>query len=415
MTPNKLFEAALGLSTPWYIEGINFDKENRKLNIKINFKKGSFFDYIDKETGEVEQCKAYDTKEKTWRHLNFFEHECFLVCRTPRIKTSKGNVVLVKPPWAGVSNGFTLLFEALAMQFCMNMPVKTAARLLNTYDHKFWKMIIAYVKEARLDEDFSDVSKVGMDETSQCKNHDYVTIFANMETRKTIFVTKGKEAETVKRFAKDFKEHGGDCKNITEVSCDMSPAFIKGVKEELPEAKITFDKFHIIKIINKAVDKVRKAEVRENEILKGTKYIFLKNNNNLTEVQRLILEDLSLKSLNLKTIRALHIRENFQEIYLASNEEIFEKLLKKWYFWATHSRLKPIIEAAYTIKRHWEGVVRWKKSQLNNGILEGLNSLIQAAKTKARGYRTFDCFKAIIYLLTADLDFAKINPAIISK
>ncbi len=95
----------------------------------------------------------------------------------------------------------------------------------------------------------------------------------------------------------------------------------------------------------------------------------MKNNNNLTEAQKLILEDLSLKSLNLKTIRALHIRENFQEIYLASNEEIFEKLLKKWYFWATHSRLKPIIEAAYTI----------------------------------------DCFKSIIYLLTADLDFAKIN------
>ncbi len=111
----------------------------------------------------------------------------------------------------------------------------------------------------------------------------------------------------------------------------------------------------------------------------------------------------------------MHIRESFQEIYLASNETIFEELLKKWFFWATHSQLKPMKEAAYTIKNHWSGVIRWKKSQLNNGILEGLNSLIQATKSKARGYKTFDCYKTIIYLLTADLDFTKINPNIISN
>ncbi len=411
MRPNELFEKALGLCKPWYIEKIDFDEEKRKLDVQINFERGAVFEHIDEETGEVEQCKGYDTKEKEWRHLNFFEHECYLHCRTPRIKTSKGKVILVKPPWSGVSNGFTLLFEAIAMQFCINMPVKTVAKLLNTYDKKLWQMIKAYIEEARTEIDFSEVSEVGMDETSQCKNHDYVSIFVNMKDRKTMFVAKGKDSETVKEFADDFEEHGGNCNNITEACCDMSPAFIKGVNENLPKAEITFDKFHIMKIINKAVDNVRKAEVKENEILKGTKYIFLKNHGNLTENQKLLLRELSLKSLNLKVIRALHIRENFQEIYSARNEDVFEELLKKWYFWATHSRLKPMKEAAYTIKNHWIGVVRWKKSQLNNGILEGLNSVIQAAKSKARGYRTFDCYKTIIYLLTADLDFTIVNPA----
>jgi transposase len=412
MTPNRLFEKALGLNKPWYIKKIDFDRENRKLDVQINFERGAVFEYIDADTGEVEECKCYDTKEKTWRHLNFFEHECYLHCRTPRIKTSKGNVILVTPPWSGVSNGFTLLFEAIALQMCMEMPVKSVARMLNTYDKKLWNMMKRYIEEARKEIDLSGVSEVGMDETSQCKNHDYVSVFVDMRARKTLFVTKGKDAETVKAFAHNLEEHGGNCENITEACCDMSPAFIKGIKENLPEAEITFDKFHIMKIINKAVDDVRKAEVKENEILKGTKYIFLKNRANLTEKQTQMLSELSIKDLNLKTIRALHIREAFQEIYSMQNEDLFEVLLKQWYYWASHSHLKPMKDAAYTIKKHWNGVLQWKKSQLNNGILEGLNSVIQAAKSKARGYRTFDCYKTIIYLLTADLDFTKLNPAI---
>ena len=115
---------------------------------------------------------------------------------------------------------------------------------------------------------------------------------------------------------------------------------------------------------------------------------------------------------NLKSIRALHIRENFQDIYKAETEEDFETLLKKWYFWATHSRLQPIIDVAKTIKEHWDGVVQWKKSQIDNGILEGLNSIVQAAKAKARGYRTFKNFKTIIFLLTGKLEFGKLNPCV---
>ena len=142
--------------------------------------------------------------------------------------------------------------------------------------------------------------------------------------------------------------------------------------------------------------------------LKGNRYIFLKNETNLTEKQKGIKEELSLAKLNLKSIRAMQIREAFQQIYKADSTEQFEGLLNGWYYWVSHSQLAPIVKVAKTIKKHWEGILSWKKSQINNGILEGLNSVLQAAKRKARGYK-IQHFKTIAYLLTGKLDFSQIN------
>jgi transposase len=144
--------------------------------------------------------------------------------------------------------------------------------------------------------------------------------------------------------------------------------------------------------------------------LKGQKYLFLKNRDNLTEFQLQTLQSIeSIPKLNLKTMRAYHIRENFQEIYKEETKEEFERSLKRWYFWATHSRIEEIKKAAKTIKRHWIGVLRWYDSKISNGILEGLNSVVQAAKAKARGYRTFKNLKTIIYMLTGKLDYTKVG------
>ena len=183
----------------------------------------------------------------------------------------------------------------------------------------------------------------------------------------------------------------------------MSPAFIKGAREQFPEAELTFDKFHIMKIINDAVDQVRRQEQKERPELTRSRYVWLKNPGNLTQAQANTLEDLTVKKLNLKTSRAYHLRLNFQELF---NQPAYaaEAFLKKWFFWATHSRLQPMIDAAYTVKRHWDGVLQWFKSQINNGILEGINSLIQAAKARARGYRTTKNLIAMIYLIGGKLN-----------
>lgn len=407
MQLETLFTEALGITAPWKIASLTFDSQKKQLNIEVEFARGSTFFYEDSETGEKGNYKAYDTVRKTWRHLNFFEHECYLHVKVPRIKPKDGGIKMIFPPWSGNVMGFTLLFEAFALEICRNMPVHQASRILHTTDHKLWHVLSCYVEKALGLADHSAVKAIGIDETSIKRGHNYISLFVDLIAKKTIFITEGKDHKTVTDFAQHLEEQGGKKENIKDVSCDMSPAFIKGVTKELPNAKITFDKFHILKIINEAVDSVRRAEAKTNPLLKGARYCFLKNSQNLTKDQKAKKE--SLSELKLKSMRALQIRETFQEIYKANTFEEFKLLLSKWYFWATHSKLKPMVKAAKTIKNHWDGILEWKKSQINNGILEGLNSIIQAAKRKARGYK-FEHFKVIALLLTGKLNLKAINP-----
>jgi len=290
------------------------------------------------------------------------------------------------------------------------MPVHQICQLYETYDSKVWTMVKTYTHLARQADDYSDVRVIGVDETAARRGHDYLSLFVDIEEKRTIFVTEGKDQKVVSKFVDDLIAHNGSAEQITQVSCDMSPAFIKGVNDNLPNADVVFDRFHVTKIVNEAVDKVRKAEVVNNPILKNTKYLFLKNQDNLTKFQQERLNEIRLSGLNPKTMRALNIRETFQQIYQAKSPILFKELLNKWYFWATHCRIQPVTEAAYTIRRHWNGIVNWMDYKINNGILEGFNSIFQAAKSKARGYQRADTIKAIIYLLTGKLDFQKINP-----
>jgi transposase len=404
----ELFQQALHINAPWFIKSVDFNADKKRLDIDIDFKKGSTFADPDAPLDSAEMFKAYDTVQKTWQHLNFFEYECHLHARVPRIKRDDGKVRLIPTPWEGRVSGFTLLFEALLMQLCKAMPVHNVSQLTGVSDHKVWRVLDTYIALAKKDEDFSGLSIIGMDETSIAKGHEYITLFVDLVERRTVHISAGKDNKTVVDFVEKLEAKRGDRKAIKQVSCDMSPAFIKGVKENLPEAEITFDKFHIIKLINEAVDQVRREEGRYTPELKGNRYIFLKNSLNLTDKQKEIKDELSLAKLNLKSIRAMHIRESFQQIYQAESSKEFEGLLNDWYYWATHSQLAPIVKVAKTIKKHWEGILSWKKSQINNGILEGLNSILQAAKRKARGYK-IQHFKTIAYLLTGKLDFSKIN------
>ena len=184
----------------------------------------------------------------------------------------------------------------------------------------------------------------------------------------------------------------------------MSPAFIPGVEAQFPQARLTFDKLHVLKLLNTAVDNVRRQEQRERPELKHTRYLWLKNPERLSAQQRSILETLRPKSLNLKTVKAYQIRLAFQELW-EQPPALAERFLKKWYFWATHSRLEPIKQCAKTIKNHWQGILNWFESLVNNGILEGINSMIQAAKARARGYRSLKYFITMIYLISGKRDF----------
>lgn len=399
MRDTELLQAAFGLLPPWMVARSTFDAAAKRLDIHLDFPRGSRFGCPDCGAAD---CPAYDTEEMTWRHLDFFQHQAYLHARVPRVRCSGCGIKRVSVPWAREGSGFTLLFEALAMTMMTSMPVAAVGRLVGEHDTRLWRVLRHYVEEARAAADHSGVTRVAFDETAARRGHDYVSLFVDLDGPRVLFVADGKDATTVETFAADLADHDGAAENVTEVCIDMSAAFIKGTAAHLPNANITFDKFHAVKIINDAVDLVRRAEQKDRPELKKTRYIWLKNKGNLSEAQ---LDTLGgLTDLNLKTARAYQIRLTFQDLYAQPSREAAEAFLKKWYFWATHSRLQPVIEAAGTIKRHWNGILRWFDSKIANGILEGINSLVQAAKAKARGYRSTRNLKAIIYLIAGKLE-----------
>jgi transposase len=400
MRDTDLFGMALGIASPWVVRRSDFDAAAKRLDIRLDFAKGSRFAC---PVCGAAGCPAYDSEDKTWRHLNFFQHEAYLHARLPRVTCERCGIKQAAVPWARPDSGFTLLFEALIMAMVQAMPVAVVARMINEWDTRLWRVIHHYVGQARQRADHCAVTRVAFDETASRRGHNYVSLFVDLLRRRVLFVADGKDAATVAAFATDLAAHGGDPAAIAEVGIDMSPAFIAGTAQSLPNAAITFDKFHVVKLINEAVDEVRRAEQKSRAELKNSRYLWLKNPPNLSARQRTQLD--SLAGAKLKTGRAYRIRLAFQELYLqpAASAEAF---LKRWYWWATHSRLPPMIAAARMIKRHWHGILRWFHTRIANGIMEAINSLVQAAKAKARGYRSTRNLKAIIYLIAGKLELA---------
>jgi transposase len=282
------------------------------------------------------------------------------------------------------------------------MPVLAVSRIVGESDDRIWTIVHRYVDEARERADFSDVRKLAVDETAATRGHNYVTVVADSEHKKVLFATPGKGAETVASFHEDFVAHHGEPKQVEVVSCDMSPAFIKGIHSNFPNASITFDKFHVSKLLGDAVDEVRRSEQRQRPELKKTRYLWLMNPARLKTEQLGRLSTLSRQ--NLKTAKAYQIRMNFGELW-EQPKDLAKAFLDKWYFWATHSRLGPVIRAAKTMRQHEAGILSWFDTHVNNAIIESMNSLIQAAKHRAKGYRSSRNLVAIIYLLLSKLDF----------
>ena len=399
MRDTDLFQLALGLVPPWMVKACAFDAEKRRLDIEIDFARGGRFPCP--HCGKAD-CPVHDTSMQEWRHLDFFQHQAFLHARTPRITCPACGVKQIAVPWARAGSGFTLLFEALAMTLMTAMPVATAARLMKEHDTKMWRVLHHWVEQARERADYADVKRVAIDETAARRGHDYITLFVDIDRRRVLFVADGKDADTVAQFADDLEAHNGDASRIKEVCIDMSAAFIKGVGHNLTEAQITFDKFHAVKLVNDAVDKVRRAEAKSRPELKRSRYLWLKNEPNLSAEQTAQLG--SLAKTNLKTARAYHLRLAFQDIYKERSREWAEIFLDRWYSWARRCRLEPMKEIALTIDRHRDGILRWFDSRIANGLIEGINSLVQAAKAKARGYRSTRTIKAITYLIAGKLD-----------
>jgi len=399
----ELFRIALGLAEPWVVSKIEFSDEQHQLDLWLDFPAGSQFACPDCGRGD---CGVYDTTERTWRHLNFFQHKTFLHARQPRITCPEHGVKTVAVPWARPGAGFTLLMEAFVLLLVQGgMTPTQAGRLIDEHDTRLWRVLQHYVEKARSEADFSEVSVIGVDETSRSRGHNYVTVFMDLdkERRRVLFATEGKDASTVKRFREDMEAHGGKAEQVEEACLDMSAAFIRGLTDQFPEAKLTFDNFHLMQLLTGAVDKVRRQEQKTHPELKKTRYIWLKNEWKWTARQAATFD--SLRKSKLATVKAMQIKSVFQDLFALDTVEEAALQLRRWYFWATHSRIEPIIKAAKTIKEHWDGVLRWFTSRISNGVVEAINGLIQSAKVKARGFQSSRYLITMVYLIAGKLDF----------
>ena len=399
MNSEKIFELALGLTAPWHVSEVELKhtESKKELHITIGYSQGYFVDSRGKS-------KVHDRVEREWRHLNFFEHECYIHCKVPRILDEDKKVSRVQVPWARTGSGFTLLFEAFSM--CLieqEMPVNKAGKVLNEYPNRIWTIFNYWIGIAYNDVDHSGIEALGIDETSSRKGHDYLTVAMDLDSSRVLHVTPGKGADTIKQIADYLEFKGTKREDISQVCIDLSPSFISGVINEFDNAQIIFDRYHVKALLNKAMDEVRKKEYKMHYQLKGHKYLFLKSNKKLSSRQR---EERNRLLELLPTIgETYRLKLLFDDFWDMENIEDSEGFLAYWCDLVYESGIQPMIKFANTIKSHWSGIVNYLQNRISNGILEGTNSKIQLAKRRARGYRNSTNFINMIYFLCGKLKF----------
>jgi transposase len=402
----KLFEVALGIAAPWTVATVEFDETAKVLTVLIDFEPGSRFAIGDHEGVHP----VHDTVTKAYRHLNFFQHECRLQVRTPRVKLPNGSVRLVEPDFAGRLSGFTLLFEALILMLAQQMPFAAVARIVGESAHRVMAVCERYVHLALSLADFSDVTALAIDETSRARGHDYITLAADALARRVLFVTEGRDAKTIKALAEDLDAHGCPVEQIESVSIDMSPAFIKGVSQELPNARITFDKFHIVWHASTAVDQMRRLEQRTDSSLKGMRWSLLKDRSKLKPEAAADLDALIANMTTVRTARAWAYKEQLRAILDRKQINVVRTMLQHWCTCVMRSKVEPMKEVAALVRHHIEGIVAWAQTRQTNGFLEAINGLFQAAKRRARGFTRLSTIKTVIFLIAGKLNFHAINP-----
>lgn len=403
MNSKEIFSLALNLQPPWFIKDITLEKGDSnlfgRLSIQIDFEKGARFTMSDGQ-----EYSAYDTEIKTWQHLNFFEHECFISARVPRVQDNENRVLTVQVPWSRPGSGFTLLFEAFAMLLIeKEMPVNKVAKTVRVTAPRLWRVFNYWIKKAIAKDNVSSVEQIGIDETSSRKGHNYVTVTVDVQERRVIHACEGKDADAVRHMKQELQAKGLRAENIRNVCIDMSPAFISGVFDNFPDTEITFDRFHIKKLLNEAFDKVRHLERKGNDLLKGHKYTFLKAYEKLSGKKQRDLD--MLVHMYPKLGEAYRLKVMFDDFWEMTDIQDAQGYLAFWCDMVNDSKIFPLIEFVKTIKAHWFGIVNYLKSNITAGVIEGINNKIQLAKRRARGYRRIDNFINMIYFLCGKLKF----------
>lgn len=404
MNPNEFYGTLLGLTSPWRVIAVDVDQAKREVSIRVEYPASEL---LHCPTCEA-VCPGYDHKTRRWRHLNTMQFKTFIEGKVPRTNCGEHGVHLIRIPWAEDKSRYTALFEAYAIDVLQAVRSKVQAEELTALSWDQVDLImdraVARGMERRKIE---RLKNCGIDEKSFGKGHNYASILHDLDGRRVLDVVHERTKEATNTLWERIPEEQRH--QIEAVAMDMWQPYMESAQALVPQAVIVHDKFHCVKELKKAVDSVRKKEHKilkaENDgesVLNKTKYLWLKNPKNWSDAQR---EQFAAMKIDVLQVgRAWTIAQAFEGFWEYRYAGSARKFFDRWYFWATHSRLPAVIEAARTLKRHLPGLLAYCKHRITNAVAEGMNSKIQLIKANARGFRNFEKYRTAILFSCGRLD-----------
>jgi transposase len=399
-----LYAALLHLRHPWRVTEVKLDIAASRIDVWIEHAPDT--KWLCPECRK--EAPLYDhAEEREWRHLDTCDCQTFVHTRPPRVKCKNHGVRQIGPTWASPGSHFTLKFESLVINTLKECDVTGTTRLTATSWDEAWGIMEKAVERGQARKERRIPERLSIDEKAFAKRHRYETIVCDLDRGTVEHVVDDRQQTSLEEYYGQFtpEERAG----VKAVAMDMWDPYIAATKAFIPEAasKIVFDKFHIVRGVTDAVDKVRRAEAKQladmgDESLKGTRHLWLANEGNVPEWRRPEFDE--IRKLNLKTGRAWAIKEALRGLWGFTYPARAKAFFGRWYNWATHSRLQPMIAAAKTIKRHLPNVLTYFKHRITNALAEGLNSKIQMVKEMACGFRNRDHYKTAIYFHCGGLD-----------
>jgi transposase len=392
----------LGIESPWRVREVKLEMDEKRVEIALEWTPLAALRCP--ECGE--QCAMKDyLPERTWRHLDVMQFETILRARVPRADCPEHGVKSVGVPWAGPGSRFTVLFERFAIDVILASRSLTQAKeLLGLHWDSLQAIIDRAVARGLQRRELEHLRYLGLDEKSFGRGQSYISLLTDLEGRRVLEVMEGRDQETAELLFATLDD--AQLAAVEAVAVDMAGFYVAAAAEAVPQAAIVHDKFHIAKHLGEAVDQVRRQEHKEmlaqgDKTLKGSRQLWLFNPQNMSAGQRASFA--RLKDLNLKVARAWAIKELFTELWNYSYEASARKFFKKWFGWASRSRLKPMIKVARMLKVHLKNILTYLRHPITNAVTEGLNSKIQAIKANARGFRSFCNYRSRILFFCGKL------------
>jgi transposase len=404
MQDKDLYQKLLGLSDPWSVARVELALAKGQIDVWVEHGEHG---WKCSECGEP--CPLYDhAEERTWRHLDTMQYTTILHARTPRVSCPNHGVRQVRVPWSEPKSRFTILFEGFAITVLQAVGIAGGQKILRLSWDEAWAIEQRAVRRGLARKPVQVPELIGIDEKAYRKGQDsYMTIVSNLEQATVEWIGDDRRAETLIEYFEQFP--ADQLEQIRGIAMDMWKGYTLAIRTVIPQAerKIVYDRFHVMKDFNVAVDGVRKQESRalaavDDERLKGTKYLWLHARETVPRKHRRWFA--KLKRMSLKTARAWAIKEQLRRFWQRSTEAGAIRFWKPWFFWATHSRLAPIVKAAKKLYRHLAALLNYFRCPITNAQAEGLNGRIETIKRLARGYRNLEHFKTAILFHCGGLD-----------